>query len=101
MPWEKDVFITPLPEPDKTKYLTELLEDALDRGARVMNVCGGKVNKTFFYPALIYPVNAEMRLFKEEQFGPLIPVVPFDDIEVPVEYIIQSRYGQQVSIFWK
>jgi glyceraldehyde-3-phosphate dehydrogenase (NADP+) len=57
------------------------------------------VNKTFFYPALIYPVNAEMRLYKEEQFGPLIPVVPFDDIEVPVEYIIQSRYGQQVSIF--
>ena len=99
MPWEKDVFITPLPEPDKTKYLTELLEDALERGARVMNVSGGTVNKTFFYPALIYPVNAEMRLYKEEQFGPLIPVVPFDDIEVPVEYIIQSRYGQQVSIF--
>jgi glyceraldehyde-3-phosphate dehydrogenase (NADP+) len=99
MPWERDVFITPLPEPDKTKYLTELLEDALEHGAKVMNVCGGMVNKTFFYPALIYPVNAEMRLYKEEQFGPLIPVVPFDDIEVPVEYIIQSRYGQQVSIF--
>jgi len=99
MPWERDVFITPLPEPDKTKYLTELLEDALEHGARVMNVSGGTVNKTFFYPALVYPVNAEMRLYKEEQFGPLIPVVPFDDIEVPVEYIIQSRYGQQVSIF--
>jgi glyceraldehyde-3-phosphate dehydrogenase (NADP+) len=101
MPWERDVFITPLPEPEKTKYLTELLEDALERGARVMNVYGGTVNKTFFYPALIYPVDAEMRLYKEEQFGPLIPVVPFDDIEVPVEYIIQSRYGQQVSIFGK
>jgi glyceraldehyde-3-phosphate dehydrogenase (NADP+) len=99
MPWEKDVFITPLPEPKKTKYLTELLEDALECGARVMNVSGGTVNKTFFYPALIYPVNAEMRLYKEEQFGPLIPVVPFDNIEAPVEYIIQSRYGQQVSIF--
>jgi len=99
MPWERDVFITPLPEPDKTKYLTELLEDALERGARVMNVSGGTVNKTFFYPALIYPISAEMRLYKEEQFGPLIPVVPFDDIEVPVDYIIQSRYGQQVSIF--
>jgi glyceraldehyde-3-phosphate dehydrogenase (NADP+) len=99
MPWERDVFITPLPEPDKTKYLTELLEDALEHGARVMNVSGGTVNKTFFYPALVYPVNAEMRLCKEEQFGPLIPVVPFDDIEVPVEYISQSRYGQQVSIF--
>ena len=99
MPWEKDVFITPLPETDKTKYLTELLKDALDCGARVMNMNGGKVNKTFFYPALMYPVSPEMRLYKEEQFGPLIPVVPFDDINVPVEYIIQSRYGQQVSIF--
>jgi glyceraldehyde-3-phosphate dehydrogenase (NADP+) len=99
MPWERDVFITPLPEPNKVKYLTELLEDALERGAKVLNVCGGMVNKTFFYPTLVYPVNEGMRLCKEEQFGPLIPVVPFDDIEVPVEYIIQSRYGQQVSIF--
>ena len=42
-----------------------------------------------------------MRLYTEEQFGPLIPVVPFNDIEEPMRYIIESNYGQQVSLFGK
>jgi len=99
MPWEKDVLITPLPEPHKPEYLTGLLKDALQHGARIINESGGTVNKTFFYPALLYPVHAGMRLYNEEQFGPLVPIVPFDDIETPVQYIIESSYGQQVSIF--
>jgi glyceraldehyde-3-phosphate dehydrogenase (NADP+) len=57
------------------------------------------VNETFFYPAVMYPVTLEMRLYREEQFGPVIPVIPFDDIEVPIQYIVDSDYGQQVSIF--
>lgn len=99
MPWEPDVRITPLPEPDKPKYLTELVEDAKNHGARVINECGGRVNKTFFYPAVLYPVNYKMRVYYEEQFGPVIPVLPFDDISEPVDYIINSNYGQQVSLF--
>jgi len=99
MPWEKDVTITPLPEPRKTEFLTELVEDAVRYGARIINARGGKVNRTFFYPALLYPVSTGARIYEEEQFGPVVPVVPFDDIEDPVSYIIESSYGQQVSIF--
>ena len=92
-------MITPLPELDKPKYFTELVEDAEHFGAKVMNEAGGTVKNTFFYPAVMYPVNSQMRLYREEQFGPVIPVVPFDDIEVPIRYIVDSDYGQQVSIF--
>jgi len=46
----------------------------------------------------MYPVTSEMRLYREEQFGPVIPVISFD-IEVPIQYIVDSDYGQQVSIF--
>ena len=99
MPWEKGVTVTPLPEPEKPKYFTELIEDAKQFGARVVNAGGGMVNETFFYPAVVYPVTSEMRLYREEQFGPVIPVIPFDDIEVPIQYIVDSDYGQQVSIF--
>ncbi|MFH1998379.1 MAG: aldehyde dehydrogenase family protein, partial [Planctomycetota bacterium] len=35
----------------------------------------------------------------EEQFGPVIPIVPFKEIEEPIRYIIDSPFGQQVSIF--
>jgi glyceraldehyde-3-phosphate dehydrogenase (NADP+) len=99
MPWERDVAITPLREPGKPEYLTSLLEDACLYGARIINRSGGAANKTFFYPAVVYPVSSEMRLYREEQFGPVVPVVPYDDIETPVQYVVESSYGQQVSVF--
>lgn len=99
MPWEKGVTVTPLPEPGKPKYFTDLIEDALQHGAQIVNEYGGMTNETFFYPAVMYPVNSKMRLYREEQFGPVIPVISFDDIQVPIQYIVESDYGQQVSIF--
>jgi glyceraldehyde-3-phosphate dehydrogenase (NADP+) len=99
MPWERDVAITPLREPGKTEYLSALLEDARRHGAGIINRNGGAANRTFFYPAVVYPVNSEMRLYREEQFGPVVPIVPYDDIETPIEYVLRSTYGQQVSVF--
>ncbi len=101
MPWEPGVNLTPLPEVDKPKYLSSLLQDALGQGARIVNPNGGATAETFFYPAVVYPVKAGMRLYTEEQFGPIVPVVPFDDIQEPMRYIIESNYGQQVSLFGK
>lgn len=99
MPWEKGVSLTPLPEVNKPAYLTECIEDAKAYGAKVVNENGGQVAESFFYPAIVYPVNSQMKLYREEQFGPVIPVVPFDDLEEPIEYLIGSSHGQQVSIF--
>ncbi|TWJ19344.1 glyceraldehyde-3-phosphate dehydrogenase (NADP+) [Geobacter argillaceus] len=99
MPWDDGVFITPLPEPDKTDYLTGLLDDAVAHGAAVVNEGGGTVNASFFQPAVVYPVTEQMRLYHEEQFGPIVPVLPFRDIETPIRYMVDSCYGQQVSLF--
>jgi glyceraldehyde-3-phosphate dehydrogenase (NADP+) len=99
MPWEPGVAITPLPEPEKPAYLHELVGDALGLGARVVNPGGGDSSASFYYPALLYPVTPAMRVYHEEQFGPVIPVVPFDDIREPIEYVVASNYGQQASIF--
>jgi glyceraldehyde-3-phosphate dehydrogenase (NADP+) len=99
MPWEEGVAITPLPEEDKTDYLAGLVEDAKQHGARIVNEHGGAVNETFFYPALLYPVTHQMRIYHEEQFGPVVPVVPYNNIGEPIQYCIESSYGQQASIF--
>lgn len=99
LPWEKDVNITPLPEDNKITYLTNLVNDAKEHGSKVINEFGGCSNETFFYPAVLYPVNEKMKIYYEEQFGPIIPIVPFDEIKTPLQYIIDSNYGQQVSIF--
>lgn len=99
MPWVEGVSLTPLPEPHKPAYLKECIEDAITHGASVINEHGGATNESFVYPAIVYPVNKDMKLYTEEQFGPVIPVVPFDDLEETIEYLIESTHGQQVSIF--
>ncbi len=99
MPWQEGVFVTPVAEKGKTDYLRELLSDAVAQGARVVNTAGGMIFGSFFFPAVLYPVHHKMRVYHEEQFGPVIPVLPFDKINEPIEYMINSSYGQQVSIF--
>ncbi len=101
MPWDKGCQITPLPEPHKTAYLKELIDDACDKGAHVVNKEGGLVDHTFMSPAVVYPVKTGMRLYAEEQFGPVVPIATFSEIEEPIEYVTLSNYGQQVSIFGK
>jgi glyceraldehyde-3-phosphate dehydrogenase (NADP+) len=99
MPWTPGVRITPLPEPARVAYLNDLLSDALAKGARIINEGGGRVNQTFMTPTVLYPVDQSMRLYHEEQFGPLIPVAGFSDAVQPLGYVEQSEFGQQVSIF--
>jgi glyceraldehyde-3-phosphate dehydrogenase (NADP+) len=99
MPWDEGVKITPLPEPGKPDYLTQLIRDAEAKGASVRNERGGETALSLFRPALLYPVTGAMRAYHEEQFGPVVPVVTFTDVEEPIASIIESTYGQQVSIF--
>ena len=101
MPWDPGVGLTPLPEPGRVDYLKSLVDDAIALGARVMNSDGGTVVRTFFYPAVLYPVNEKMKIYSEEQFGPVIPIVPFENDEEPVRYVLNSHFGQQLSLFGK
>jgi len=99
MPWTDGVSLTPLPEPGKVDYLRELVDDAKKHGAAILNENGGEYLESFFYPTMLYPVNDKMRVYYEEQFGPVIPIMAFDDIQEAIDYVVNSNFGQQVSIF--
>jgi acyl-CoA reductase-like NAD-dependent aldehyde dehydrogenase len=99
MPWDEGVQITPLPGPHRTAYMDEALRDAQAQGARVVNAGGGESCVTLYRPAVVYPVREGMKLYREEQFGPLVPVADFEDIEEALQYVVTSEHGQQVSLF--
>lgn len=99
MPWDKSVVITPLPEPNKSEHLTHLVNDAINNGAKLCNPSGGMKNRSFFFPAILSEVTADMKIYHEEQFGPIVPIISFSDIQKPLDYVIHSNYGQQASIF--
>ncbi|KAL7566447.1 hypothetical protein ACA910_000926 [Epithemia clementina (nom. ined.)] len=110
LPWQqhessggKYSDITPLPNAKRISKMKDLLEDAVSKGAKVMNKDGGKVvggsESTLMVPAVLYPVSSDMRLYHEEQFGPLIPVATYDNIDSVIAFGREGIYAQQVSIF--
>ncbi|MFB0961308.1 MAG: aldehyde dehydrogenase family protein, partial [Flavobacteriales bacterium] len=98
-PWEKDAKLTPLPEPEKPAYIQGLIDDAILKGAKIINKKGGETTENYIFPAVLYPVSKDSRVFEEEQFGPVIPIVSFKNIQEPLDDIAASNYGQQVSLF--
>lgn len=101
MPWEAGVSLTPLPEPGKPAYLTALVEDAQQHGAKVVNAGGAEVHASHFAPAVMFPVTKAMRLWHEEQFGPIVPIAVFDDVQQAIDAVVESPFGQQLSLFGK
>lgn len=98
MPWQKGVKITPLPEFGKIEKMAAYVDDAVAKGAEVVNR-GGDCLGTLFRPAVVYPVGAGARLYREEQFGPVVPVCSYRTDEEFLEYVASCDYGQQVSLF--
>jgi len=99
MPWESGVSITPLPEAGKPEEMLAYVQDAVAAGARLTNPGGATVEGSLFRPAVVYPVAPTTRLYQEEQFGPVVPIVPFEDVHEPIRYLEESPYGQQASLF--
>ena len=100
-PWEEGAMLTPLPEVNKPDYIQGLIADAESKGANILNSKGGERTNNYIYPSVLYPVNKTMNVYHEEQFGPVIPIVTFKDIQEPLDDMAESNYGQQVSVFGK
>ncbi len=101
MPWAPGVEITPLSEPGKVGYFKELIADAELHGAKVINPGGGEAVANLFTPAVLYPVSPASRLYREEQFGPVVPISTYRNLSEVLEYLEGSEVGQQLSIFGK
>jgi glyceraldehyde-3-phosphate dehydrogenase (NADP+) len=99
MPWEEGVQITPLPEEGKPQWLKGLADEATAGGARILNPGGGVIDHTLFYPAVLYPAKPQMRVCQVEQFGPVIPVLHYDDEQEVIDWMRQCPVGQQAALF--
>lgn len=97
LPWSPSVAITPLPELKKIAYLTDLIEDAAEHGAKALTPC--VIHGGLLRPTVMYPVNENMRLWHEEQFGPVIPVGIYNNSEELLKIIRNTPFGQQAALF--
>ncbi len=75
----------------------ELIDDALAKGATL--VCGGKADSTLMAATLLDHVTPAMRIFHEESFGPVKPIVRVDGVEAAIACANDNEYGLSSAVF--
>ena len=60
---------------------------------------GGKRHGAFIDPTVMVDIPAQVELFREETFGPVVPLVPFDSVDEAVRMANDSPYGLQAAVF--
>jgi succinate-semialdehyde dehydrogenase/glutarate-semialdehyde dehydrogenase len=89
---DKDISIGPLINEAGLNKVEALVRDAREKGAHCLT--GGKaIDGLFFEPTILTGVTTEMRLMKEEIFGPVAPVVKFSSDKEAIAIANESIYG--------
>lgn len=90
----------PLSNRQQLERVEALVEDARRHGARIHS--GGRRLDGpghFYPPTLVSGIGAGVALVDEEQFGPVLPVIPFDDVEDAIAQANASPYGLGASVW--
>lgn len=91
--------ITPLINNKAADFVEELIDDAVNKGAKV--VIHSKREGNLIWPGVFDNVTLDMRIAWEEPFGPVLPIIRVKDENEAVEITNKSEYGLQAAIFTK
>jgi succinate-semialdehyde dehydrogenase/glutarate-semialdehyde dehydrogenase len=97
---EEDVDVGPLIDDDQRSTVDELVQDAAGKGAQI--VVGGQAvdgSGYFYEPTVLANVSGDARLLKEEIFGPVAPVIGFDDEEAAIAAANDTEYGLVAYVY--
>jgi acyl-CoA reductase-like NAD-dependent aldehyde dehydrogenase len=73
------------------------VREAVSEGAKVLT--GGGGDGPFYQPTLIADVQPEMKVCKEEIFGPVVTISPYQTFEEALRIVNDSRFGLQAGVF--
>jgi acyl-CoA reductase-like NAD-dependent aldehyde dehydrogenase len=96
-PLDPDTKMGPMIRERDAERVGQWIDEAVASGARVL--AGGQREGTMFAPTLLADVTPEMKVSREELFGPAVGVARAADIEEALRLANHSRYGLSASIF--
>lgn len=97
-PRDEKTQIGPLIKPAAVKYAQELIQDAVQKGAKLL--AGGGARGNFQEPTVLDHVTLDMRIAWEEQFAPILPIIRITGgIEDMLEVANRSEYGLDSAVF--
>ena len=98
---DPEIDVGPMIHERQLRIVQAHVEDARARGARIL--AGGRRlterGPNFYAPTVLADVTPEMRILREETFGPLLPIAPFTDDDDAVHLANQSEYGLAASVW--
>ena len=98
---DKETDLGPLVARRQLDLLEEQVRDAVDKGAKI--ITGG--NKTeslkgaFYAPTILTEVQLDMRVWTEEVFGPVLPIISFKSEEEAIKLANDTVYGLGAYVF--
>ena len=102
--FEEGVGIGPLVNAEALEKVDRQVTDAVDKGAEL--ICGGfrlmhnNLDKGFFYaPTLLNNITPKMLIYREETFGPVAPIIPFDSEEEVLAMANDTHYGLAAYVY--
>lgn len=96
---DNECVIGPLINDKQVDRIKEQINDALEKGAKIVH--GGGINGRFVEPTILTGVTPDMKLYRDETFGPVVPVIPFKTDDEAIAMANDSEYGLSSGIISK
>jgi aldehyde dehydrogenase (NAD+) len=96
-PMDPTVDVGPVIDKGEVTRIGEWVAEAVSQGAEVLT--GGTGEGPFFSPTLLSQVNPEMKVCREEIFGPVVTISPYQTFEEALASVNDSKYGLQAGVF--
>lgn len=96
-PAKGDVVLGSVVNAQAIKRISELLEDAKTKGAKV--AAGGGIEGTIMQATVLDNVDSSMRIYNEESFGPVVSVIRVDGDEEAIRIANDTEYGLAAAVF--
>jgi vanillin dehydrogenase len=96
-PTNPQTLIGPLINKASLEHVSELVEDARSKGAQVKT--GGEADGPCYKPTVLTKVTPEMRVYEEESFGPVVPILEYQDLDDAIRTANDTRYGLAGAVF--
>lgn len=95
-PHEIGNVIGPIINGRQLRKIVDQVDDAREKGAEVL--CGGTSDGPYYQPTVLSGVTRDMKVYREETFGPVAPVIRASGVDEAVEIANDSEYGLSAGI---
>jgi aldehyde dehydrogenase (NAD+) len=96
-PMDPTVDVGPVIQRSEVERIDAWVKEAVAEGAEVLT--GGQADGPFYAPTLISRVSPEMKVCRDEVFGPVVTMSPYETFEEALAAVNDSRYGLQAGVF--